>query len=309
MKSGLNKRPTRRLSAAAGSVSIPAVLDGLLHAVKLPVCLMAAMSSVLGHVLFLSRFDGGSLLVFTGVFLLATGACCLNVVQEKSIDIVYRRTRDRTRTIATLSPTLLIIFACLCCVSGVGLLGSYGYGPVPPMLGMAALFFYNAVYTPMKKVTGFALIPGGISGALPPLIGWTAAGGELLSPLSVILFTIFFLWQIPHFSLILLTHVEDYRKKGIFRNLATSLSEQGLKRVTAVWLLSLGTCLLFLTVIPGFLPMTAKIIITVATILFLTTVFVVLFCKTVVSSRNIFIFLNTYFFFSLVVIATGAMVS
>ena len=307
MKSGLNKRPTKWLSAAADRASLPALLDGFMHAVKLPVCLMAAMSSVLGHVLFLSRFDAVSLWVFAGVFLLATGACSVNVIQEKTIDRLYDRTRDRTRAIAALSETLLLMFACLCCISGVVLLALHGHGQVPPILGLASLFFYNAIYTPMKRHSGFALIPGGVAGALPPVIGWTAAGGALLSFLPVILFVLFFLWQVPHFSLILLTHAKDYRKQGIFRNLATVLSEQGLKRITAIWLLSLGTSILFLTVIPGLLPTIAKIIIVVATIMFLVVVLFVLLCETVVSFRKLFIFLNAYFFFSLVVVATGVM--
>lgn len=309
MKSGLNKRPTRRLSAEAGVQSLPAVLDGLLHAVKLPVCLMAAMSSVFGHILFLSRFDGGSLAIFAGVFLLATGACCFNVIQEKSIDGGYSRTRERTRAIAALSPALLVTFASVCCICGGALLALFGQGLVPTLLGLVSLFFYNAVYTPMKRRSGFALIPGGVAGALPPVIGWTAAGGSLPGVLPVFLFVLFFLWQIPHFSLILLSYAGEYRRQGTFRNIATSLSEQSLRRITAIWLLSLGTSLLFLTVIPGLLPVTAKAIIVAATMMFLATVVILLFYKAVVPSRKIFIFLNTYFFFCMVVVAIGAMVS
>ena len=293
--------------ACVDTASLPALVDGLLHAIKLPVCLMAGMSAVLGHVLFLSRFADGALLVFGGVFLLATGGCCFNILQEREIDINYDRTRSRSRSIGILSPALLIAFACLNCLIGVLLLAWCGLGPEPPILGVISLVLYNAVYTPLKKVSCFALIPGGVAGALPPVIGWTAGGGSLLEPLPVLVFVLFFLWQIPHFSLILLTHADDYRLQGVFKNLATSLSEQEIKRITAVWLFSLGTCVLCLTVIPGLLVLSAKIIITGVTIGFLVIALLFLFSKEAGSSKKLFIFLNGYFFLSLVVAATGVM--
>lgn len=81
-------------------------------------------------------------------------------------------------------------------------------------LGATALLSYALVYTPLKRVTPWAVLVGAVPGAIPPLMGWTAATGELAAP-GWFLFGILFLWQLPHFTAISLYLKEDFRRGGI----------------------------------------------------------------------------------------------
>ena len=86
--------------------------------------------------------------------------------------------------------------------------------PLTALLGLIALASYALVYTPLKRVTPWAVIVGAVPGAIPPLMGWTAATGSLGAP-GWFLFGILFLWQLPHFMAIALYLKEDYRRGGI----------------------------------------------------------------------------------------------
>ena len=79
------------------------------------------------------------------------------------------------------------------------------------VLSWLTLFFYNPVYTPLKRVTAFAVIPGSMVGALPPMIGWAGAGGSLTSEIIILVAIFFFIGQIPHFWLFLLMFGDQYK--------------------------------------------------------------------------------------------------
>jgi heme o synthase len=105
------------------------------------------------------------------------------------------------------------------------------------VLSWVTLFFYNLVYTPLKKVTAFAVIPGSMVGALPPVIGWTAAGGGLVSENILIVASFFFIGQIPHFWLLLLMFGDQYKLAGM-PSLTDIFSEVQIKRITYTWILT-----------------------------------------------------------------------
>ena len=88
-------------------------------------------------------------------------------------------------------------------------------GLLPVLLGLSALAWYLAVYTPLKRLTPLALPLGALCGAVPPLIGWGLAGGDPTDFRIVTLAGLFFLWQIPHFWLLQKRHADDYRRAGI----------------------------------------------------------------------------------------------
>jgi protoheme IX farnesyltransferase len=90
----------------------------------------------------------------------------------------------------------------------------YGSNRVALALGLFAVFWYNGVYTPLKTRTAFAVIPGAFIGAMPPAIGWFSGGGGLNSQILVLSF-FFFIWQVPHFWILLLNFRRDYEKVGI----------------------------------------------------------------------------------------------
>ena len=103
-------------------------------------------------------------------------------------------------------------------------------------IGLFTFAWYNLIYTPLKKISAWAIIPGSLVGALPPMAGWVAAGGYLFDPKILLLAMYFFVWQIPHFWLLLLIYGKDYDKGG-FPTLTNVFTRSQLIKVTFSWLL------------------------------------------------------------------------
>ncbi len=175
--------------------------------------------------------------VIGGVFFLACGAAAGNSLQEAATDRLFLRTRNRPMVTGRLTGRAAAWFSALMIILGLALLWLGTENRQPILLGITALVLYNGAYTPLKKITNVALLPGGLAGALPPLIGWTAAGGVLTDSRAGLLFALFFLWQIPHFFLILLCNHEDYRTVEQ-PTLISLFPNQSLVRITLVWILA-----------------------------------------------------------------------
>jgi protoheme IX farnesyltransferase len=115
---------------------------------------------------------------------------------------------------------------------------------IPLLLGILAIVWYNGVYTPLKKKTAWAVFPGAICGALPPLIGFSAGGGLLLDPAAVILAGTLMIWQVPHFWLLAWRYKQDQLDSKLptpFRQ----LSERRLFAINSCWLVALAISYLF----------------------------------------------------------------
>ncbi len=158
----------------------------------------------------------------------------MNQIQERSIDKKMVRTAQRPLPTAGLSLGQAILFTGLCILTGSILLFRLGW--IPLILGLLNIVFYNFLYTPLKRVSIYAILPGGIVGAIPPMIGWTAAGGSLNHPNIIYLATLLFLWQIPHFWLLVIRHGKEYEKAG-FKSISLYLDEKQIRRLVFSWLL------------------------------------------------------------------------
>ncbi len=133
---------------------------------------------------------------------MSCSSSALNHWQERDIDEKMPRTKNRPIPSGRISANGAFLVAVGFAVTGSVIL--LMTNPVVALiLSWTTLFFYNAVYTPLKKVTAFAVIPGSMVGALPPMIGWGAAGGNLTSEVILLVATFFFIGQIPHFWLLL----------------------------------------------------------------------------------------------------------
>jgi protoheme IX farnesyltransferase len=176
-----------------------------------------------------------SLYPIAGIFFLACGAAALNHYQERSTDLLMDRTKNRPIPSGTVSSgvVLLISFAFLLSGCVTLLLKS---NLLTLGIGLLTFVWYNGVYTPLKKVFSLAIIPGSLVGALPPLAGWAAAGGSVLDPKILLIAAFFFIWQIPHFWILLLVYGKDYDKGG-FPTLTNTFSNRQLMNITFCWII------------------------------------------------------------------------
>jgi protoheme IX farnesyltransferase len=107
-------------------------------------------------------------------------------------------------------------------------------GALVAALGAFAVLWYNGLYTPLKQRTAFAAVPGALVGAVPPAMGWIAGSGGLTDPKLFALAMLFFLWQIPHFWLLLLGDRDDYAKAG-FPSIIRVFPPERLKGIVILW--------------------------------------------------------------------------
>lgn len=148
-----------------------------------------------------------------GIALLSSGVATLNQYIERDLDALMRRTADRPLPSGKLLPWEALVFGVgLAVVAEVYL--AVMVNPLTALLGLIVIAGYLFAYTPLKTKTSLSTLVGAFPGAVPPLIGWTAARGEL-SLEAWVLFAILFLWQFPHFLAIAWMYREDYGRAGI----------------------------------------------------------------------------------------------
>ena len=148
-----------------------------------------------------------------GTLLVASGTGTLNQYMERKSDANMRRTARRPLPAGRIHAAEAFIFGILLAIGG-GLLLWFEVNPLSSVLALATLGSYLLIYTPLKKKTPFCTLIGAFPGAMPPLIGWAAARGTLNKE-SMVLYTILFLWQFPHFWAIAWMYREDYSRAGL----------------------------------------------------------------------------------------------
>lgn len=148
-----------------------------------------------------------------GIALLASGVSTLNQYMERDLDALMRRTAMRPLPTGKVGPNEALFFGALLIVVAEIYLAVL-VNPLTALLGLFVIFGYLFVYTPLKTRTSLSTVAGAFPGAVPPLIGWAAARGEL-DVSAWVLFAILFLWQFPHFLAIAWMYREDYGRAGI----------------------------------------------------------------------------------------------
>ncbi len=153
------------------------------------------------------------ILTLLGTTFVVGGACALNCFIERDTDALMVRTRNRPLPSGRLQPHVALGVGLALASLGIPML-TFGVNALTGLLAAIALISYVLVYTPMKRVSQHALLVGALPGALPPLMGWTAATGRI-DAVGLVLFSILFVWQIPHFLALALVLKDDYAKAGI----------------------------------------------------------------------------------------------
>ena len=156
---------------------------------------LVVMTTAAGHVMAPEAICPATMgAALGGTFLCAASANSFNQIIEVPHDALMARTRQRPLPSERISPAHATAWASAAGLTGIGTL-ALGTNPITAALGGGTLALYTLVYTPMKRTTHLNTWVGSVVGALPPLMGWTAGGGSLLSPEAAVLFSALFLWQ------------------------------------------------------------------------------------------------------------------
>lgn len=200
------------------------------------ISLVAACSAATGFFLGPYHEVAGMLAPAAAVFLLSCGASAMNQYQEQDIDSKMERTRMRPLPSGAIDPMHGAFLSVALIIFGLVLLAHAGDIKVV-VLGLAALLWYNGIYTSLKKKTAFASVAGAVVGMIPPAIGWVSAGGTVFDARLAAICFVFFIWQVPHFWLLLLNHGEEYERAGL-PSLTRAMGKAQIARVTFTWIVA-----------------------------------------------------------------------
>ncbi|MCC6865248.1 MAG: protoheme IX farnesyltransferase [Ignavibacteria bacterium] len=215
--------------------SFAKLLNLISELVKFKITALVSFTTGLGYILATNKLGFTLFWVIGGIFLLAAASSVLNHWQERDTDALMDRTKYRPIPSGRIEPKFALYISMFLLFSGSVLLITTT-NLTALLVGLFTFLWYNGVYTPLKRKTAFAIIPGALVGALPPVAGWAAAGGNILDSRIIIIAAYFFIWQIPHFWLLLILYGNDYEKGG-FPTLNKIFSELQLKRITFNWLI------------------------------------------------------------------------
>jgi protoheme IX farnesyltransferase len=200
---------------------------------KVKITFAVTLTTIAGYVLAKGSFDSGILLPVLGIFILACGSAALNHYQDRDKDLLMKRTASRPIPSGKISPNAVLWIAVFEIILGTWIIYA-GSSFLAAQLGLLAVIWYNGIYTPLKRKTAFAVVPGSIIGAIPPMVGWVAGGGQLNDPKLFILAFFFFIWQVPHFWLLMLKYGNEYSEAG-YPSITSVIRKQQIKKATFMW--------------------------------------------------------------------------
>jgi protoheme IX farnesyltransferase len=209
-------KPIRSADSGAAVLRVAPGIRQLLRLTKPRVVSLIVFTAVIGMFLAspglppLSALVAGTL----GIALSAGAAAAINCLVEQKVDAVMARTRARPLPMGELTSAQTLIFAVVIGGTGLGVLYAL-VNPLTMWLTLATFVGYAVIYTViLKPLTPQNIVIGGASGAMPPVLGWTAVTGELSSD-ALLLFLIIFAWTPPHFWALALYRKREYAKAGI----------------------------------------------------------------------------------------------
>ena len=229
---------------------------------KFRLSFLVALSSVFGFFISSSKVDIYEVFILlVGGYLISSSSVINNQILEKDLDKMMNRTNKRPIPTGRISVYKSVIMSMFSMIIGLFLISFY-LNIYAALLSFISLILYSFVYTPMKKFGRIAVFIGAIPGALPPLIGWVASTGQITLE-AIIIFSIQFIWQFPHFWAIAWMYDDDYKKVGF--KLLPNNGEKNLK--TAVNIMIYTLFLIPLGLLPTIFGITGIISGTVAVFL------------------------------------------
>jgi len=207
----------------------------ILKLMKLKVSVAVTFTAIAGFIIFSHNISPDIIYLIAGVLLLASGSSALNQVQEAKYDALMPRTIMRPIPMGLLTKSQAFILSVLFILAG-SLILYLGHGSTPMLLGLFNVLWYNGIYTPLKRITAFAVVPGSLVGAVPAYIGYTAAGGSILDTTILFVGLFLFIWQVPHFWLLMLKYGEEFKTAG-FKTVTGTFHAMTLPSIIFVWVL------------------------------------------------------------------------
>ena len=274
---------------------------------KLTISFSVALSALTGYVLEAQEINFELLFPVIGVFFLSAGSAALNHIQERRFDALMERTLSRPLPAGEVSTRTALLFSSLLIIMGSVLLVLSNFYAF--LLGLLAVTWYNLIYTNLKRKTAFAAVPGAIIGAIPPVIGWVAAGGEILDYRILVVAFFFFIGQIPHFWLILLKYGKEYEKAG-FPSLTKIFNDVQIERLTFTWIVAVTVSSLLFPLV-GILTSTF----TKISLILISVLLILSFSNNIFSKKNAFKFgraffhLNLYFLLVMLLLIISALIT
>jgi protoheme IX farnesyltransferase len=241
--------------------------------IKLRVTTLVVMTAWCGYY-FGARESGiptlswGLLQALAGITLIAAGAAALNEVIEIDVDARMRRTARRPLPTGRMTRRHATIAGIGMTIGGALYLG-FAMNPLTGWLALATVLVYLGAYTPLKKIHPICTFVGAFPGAMPGVLGWTAARGHLDWG-ALVMFAIVFFWQFPHFFSIAWLYREDYAA-GTIRMLPV-VEDDG--RSTARQIVAYSVALIPVTLLPTFLHMAGRIYFAAALVMGLALLYV-----------------------------------
>jgi heme o synthase len=211
---------------------------------KLKIMFPVSLTGFTGYFLYDSHISVKIFLLSAGVLLQAIAASVLNQIQEAGIDSKMERTHNRPIPAHRITPRQAFILFFIALVTGTVIVFTAG-SLLAALIGLITILWYNGIYTYAKRISAFAVVPGAVTGALPPLIGWVAAGGGIWDKTIIFVEFLFFIGQVPHFWLLILKYGEEYEKAGL-PSLTTVFSRSQINRITFTWVVVSAIAALFL---------------------------------------------------------------
>ena len=272
----------------------------LLEINKVRITFAVTLTMLAGYALAKNAIDTGVILPMLGIFILACGAAALNHYQDKDRDALMERTRKRPIPSGKISGNRVLFISFTEIILGTYLI-YLGSGFLAAQLGLLALIWYNAIYTPLKRKTAVAVIPGSIIGSIPPMVGWVAGGGSLTDPRLIILAFFFFVWQVPHFWLLMLNYGKEYENAG-YPSITAKISKQQIKNATFIWTAATAIAALMLPVYGLVTTLFFKMIIIIAAV-WLVAVFAPLLQKEKKEFNPFYYFMRINYFVLVMIIS------
>lgn len=210
----------------------------ILSLIKVNIALSITFTGLVAYLILNTQWESQLLSLVLGLFSIAAGALAFNQVQEHQLDAKMKRTQHRPIPTQKMTPAKATWIASVFSLLGFVLLLHNGL--TVALLGLLNMGLYNLMYTKLKPVTVFAVIPGSVVGATPIYMGWLAAGGTPADMRVFFLAVFIVFWQIPHFFLIL-SNFDSQLKKAQAPNIFAVISEDLMKYVILAWFGALCT--------------------------------------------------------------------